>query len=148
MPKAERTQADDRQEAYSAAGALDCSKDRDMARQEFKDEADINKLLARFGVGGAPPPQQLKGTFTETDFGLDLQNALAAVDNAKSVWSRLPQNLKTKYPSWRRMLNAATTGDLGADLKKLQDEHSQRVSSDASQSSGKGPPSDPTPPKP
>lgn len=113
-----RSQADELQDELSERGGLDCSTSRDMARQEKKEEADINFLMARFGVG---LPQRTP-TFGEVDYEIDLQTALAAVEQAEQVHRNLPRKLKTKYPTWRSMLNAASTGDLITDLQQATEE--------------------------
>lgn len=116
MPKALRTQYDDLQDDYSLLGGLDCSDSKDMARQEFKDESDVNMILARFGVDSFQAKQPL---FGETDYDIDLQQALAAIKTAKEVHHGLPPELRKIYPTWRSMLNGANTGDLKKDMDRL-----------------------------
>lgn len=112
MHKAVRTQEDDLGDIYSQQTALDMSGFPDRARQEFKDEADINILLRRFGV--TVPQKQV--TYGEANFDLDLQQAHAAVREAKEGFARLPEELRKKYPSWKSIFNAIQSGEL-KDLK-------------------------------
>lgn len=81
---------------------------KDMARQEFKDEADINYMLSRFGV------TQPRGTPTygTTDDTLDLQQALTSVREARAAYGDLPLNLREKFTSMEAMLNAIENGSL------------------------------------
>lgn len=113
MHRAIRTQADGKGDLWSRATRIDCSGDRDVARQEFKDEADINKLLSRYGVG--PMPQR-QTTYMEVDYSLDLQTALTAVDAAAAAHRDLPQTLRDRYPNWPSLLNALDRGELRIDL--------------------------------
>lgn len=110
MHPAIRTQADAGagNDVESNAAAIDFTGTEDMARQEFKLEADINVLLQRFGV---QTPQR-RVTFGEVDFGLDLQQALSAVDQATTAHRNLPQALRAEFPTWQSVLNALVTGAL------------------------------------
>lgn len=79
-------------------------------RQEFKNEADINIMLNRFGVAGA---QQRSAEYgKDIDFNIDLQTALNAVQQAKLAYAALPPNLRDKYTSWQSLLNALNEGTL------------------------------------
>lgn len=109
MQKAQRTQVDELQEAYSNEAAIDFTGTPDKARQEYKDEADINVLLGRFGVH-APQKQMVFGQ--EVDYNLDLQQALTAIADAKTAHRELPENLRERYPTWQSLLNALETGAL------------------------------------
>lgn len=109
MHKAIRSQADDLQLTYSQLSAVDTTEWEDLARQEFKVEADINEMLKRFGVLGV---QQRPLVFGDVDYSIDLQQALFAVKEAKRVWERMPADVKAEFPTWQSLLNAANTGDL------------------------------------
>lgn len=107
-----RSQADENGDAISKATAIDFSDAKDMTRQEFKDDADINILLKRFGLN-----QQLRQmTFTEVNYDLDLQQAFAAIKEARAIASTVPDELREKYPNWRAVLNATETGQYQQDL--------------------------------
>lgn len=116
MPKAERTQADDEQSKYSLRSALDCSDSKDMARQEFKEETDINILLAKFGVN----QQQRQPQYGEADYTVDLQQSLHAVEQTKQAHKHLSPEIKSKYPTWQSMLDGMASGELAKDLETLQ----------------------------
>lgn len=87
---------------------LDCTGSKDTARQEFKDEADINYMLSRFGV------TQPRGTPTYGiwDDTIDLQSALQSVHDARTAFRRLPDNLKAKFPRMEDLLTALENGSL------------------------------------
>lgn len=81
---------------------------RDTARQEFKQEADINYLLSRFGLTqprGAP-------TYGIWDDTIDLQQALQAVRDARAGYNELPANLRAKFNSMEELLRAVENGSL------------------------------------
>lgn len=113
--KAIRTQADDLGPEMSIETGLDCSNDPQLTRQEFKDEADVNKLLLRYGVG---LPVRTPEWGVTTDFDIDLQIALSAIHEAKQAHRDLPDNLKAKYPTWKKLLNALDRGELQLNLKE------------------------------
>lgn len=114
MHPAIRTQSDYLGDEASLEAGTDSGDAPDMARQEFKDEADINKLLARYGV----QPLTKEPIYGDVDYNLDLQQALAAIDTAGQAWQSLPKNLKEKYPTWQLLLNALHEGRLKIDMTK------------------------------
>lgn len=116
MHRAIRTQVDSEFEAYSLRTGIDFSDAKDLARQEFKAETDVNQLLGRFGVGALGQRQQI---FTETDFGLDLQTALEAVEMSRQAHRQLPRELREKYPTWQALLNGLYTGQFKMDLSQV-----------------------------
>lgn len=97
-----RRQSDTMQEHYSRQVRLDCSESTDVARQEFKAEADITTILSKFGVQGATRPP----LYEETDYTLDLQQALAAIERARGGYDRLPLEIRKKYPNWQSVILA------------------------------------------
>lgn len=104
-----RSQRDSLQQQISRSSGLDCSDDKDRARQEFKDETDTNQILNRFGVDLAQRPVEYG---KETDYNMDLQQALAAVAQAKDTYRQMPNDLQRRYPTWQRFLNAVERGQL------------------------------------
>lgn len=109
----ERHQADGKQDEYSLMTGLDCSESPDTARQEFKNDADVNKLLARYGVG--PIPQRAT-VFQEVDYDLDLQTAMYSIEAAQRAYAKMPASLRDKYRDWRDVLNGIYTGQFKIDL--------------------------------
>lgn len=117
--KAERTQIDGKQDAYSAATALDTSDLPDLTRQEFREEADVNHLLARYGIGGLP--QRTPRWGEEIDFDMDLQSAYISTQGAMRAWAHLPADLKTEFPTWQDLLNGYVSGKY-QEAKKAYDD--------------------------
>lgn len=108
-----RTQHDELQNYYSQQSALICPPEDDRTRQEWKQDADINHLMQRFGVG-VPQKQQTYGL--TVDYNLDLQAAYDAVAQAKHAYRNMPDNLRAKYTSWQTFLNAISSGQLKLEL--------------------------------
>lgn len=104
------------QNLYSERSGIDFSQSKDRTRQEGKADADVNTILARYGVGGQPLRQTVYG---ETNYDMDLQRTMAAVDAAKSAWQQMPANLREKYPSWQDLLNGLESGALRLDMANL-----------------------------
>jgi hypothetical protein len=112
----ERTQDDELQEEYSIMSGIDFTGVEEITRQEFKDDADLNILLARFGVN--TPVRQMKYG-EDIDYTMDLQQALSAVEAARRTEHTIPNELRHKYTNWRDILNAAETGEYQHDLANL-----------------------------
>lgn len=113
MHPAIRTQVDGLFEQYSEATAIDCSDRPDMTRQEFRDDADVNKVLQRYGVDGLPR----KPVYSEVDYNMDLQQSIEAIREAERAIQKLPDELRSKYGTWEAMFHGAYSGDLPRDLQ-------------------------------
>lgn len=111
---AERTQTDGLQDFYSSESGLDCSGEADVTRQEFKDDADINNILRKFGV----LTNDRQPLFQGTDYNLDLQQALSSIAQAKAAHGELPENLRARYPTWQSLLTALDNGSLSLELEE------------------------------
>lgn len=85
----------DRDEVSRQTG-LECT-DESLAVQSQKDEADINVLVRRFGLG-APMPQGVKrpmhGDFTEVT---DFRSAMQAVREAAEAFMELPADTRARF---------------------------------------------------
>lgn len=112
-----RTQNDGEQETFSDLAVIDCSDDERITRQEDMDAADINKIMARFGVGA-----EFQGRMPfngEFDYTVDLQQGLEAVRSMENIVANLPPELAAKYASPGSVLDAAHNGTLQKDLSEL-----------------------------
>ena len=68
-----------------------------MAQQQFRDEADINTIMERFGRTGelvAPVRMPQYGDFTGVS---DYQTALNAVIEAQASFDALPANVRARF---------------------------------------------------
>lgn len=83
--------------AWTLASALDCSNDEVMTRQEFKDDADINVLVRRFGVTGAlppPAPPEAYGDFSGVE---DFQTAMLELQYAEGRFMELRSDIRERF---------------------------------------------------
>ena len=142
MRPAQREQADDRQEEYSRLTALHFEGTEEITRQEFKDDADIEKILSKFGINPMTR-QPLYGAVV--DDSLDLQQAIAAINLAKRADFKIPPELKGRYPDWQSLLNGVESGQYQLDLANLE-AHKKRQEQAIEQ--GKKPDTPPAPPAP
>lgn len=100
----------------------------DMARQEFKDETDVNKVLARYGIDGLPRTPE----YSEVDYNLDLQSALESIRDAERAIQKLPPELREKYDTWERLLAGAYNGGVQNDLVAYHEKQaSDKAAADA-----------------
>lgn len=107
-----RTQVDGLNPEYSVETGLDCSDRPDLARQEFKDETDVDKVLARYGVDGL----KRRPEYSEVDYNMDLQTSLESIREAERAIAKLPTELRGKYSTWERLLDGAYNGEFKTDL--------------------------------
>lgn len=84
------------------------SENTDQARQEFKDEADINYMLSRFGV---TQPRN-SPTFGSWDDSIDLQQAIESTREARDGYNTLPLQLREKFTTMEDFLRAVDNGSL------------------------------------
>lgn len=86
----------DRDKASDESG-LDCSVEPSLTQQSFRDECDINVLVARFGLG-APLPQGLVapvfGDFSGVD---DYQSALNSIMAADEKFMMMPAAVRSRF---------------------------------------------------
>lgn len=71
---------------------VDCSGDTPLTRQEFKDDADINNLVARMLNGQSVPMSQPQ--YGDADYTKDLDGAYAAADELVATYNGLPQEVR------------------------------------------------------
>lgn len=110
-----RAHGDGKGDAESDRTALDFSNEEPITRQEFRDEADLNILLDRFGVNSQREP-----TYGATvDDSLDLQQALSAIQQARRIDALVPPELRTQFPDWKAVLNGTETGEYQKALEDL-----------------------------
>lgn len=88
---------------------IDCSNDRDRTEQHHRDDTDTAAILRKFGVTGVPPRQII---FDETDYDIDLQTAISAVDKARQIYRVIPDDVRKEYPTITHLFNAMQRGTL------------------------------------
>lgn len=105
--RAIRTQTDEKGDQYSERTGIDTTGERDPVRHELTNEADINQILKRFGVGFQSRTPEYG---TSVNYDMNLQTALEAVDLAKVTYDDMPKALRAKYPNWLSFLSALEAG--------------------------------------
>lgn len=95
-------------EKWSDETAIVCDPSEDRARQEFKEESDVNVILRRFGAGGFEARPVVYGV---QDLDLDLQGVYMAAEAASAGWQRLPEAVRRRYPSWVELMAAVDAGE-------------------------------------
>jgi len=88
------------------ANGLVCNPDEDMTRQEFRDEADVNKLMMRHGL--VPRPVQ----YGEWDFDQDLTSSVQTRQAVSEAYAVLPQEVRAKFPDMGSVWAAIASGAL------------------------------------
>lgn len=76
-------------------------------RKEFQQEADVNVLLQKYGVG---VPQR-RGAPGGIDFDIDLQRGIAAVEGVQRAYDR-SEVLRKRYKTVREFLLAVSDGSV------------------------------------
>lgn len=88
------------------SSGLFCDSEEDVTRQEFKDEADINKVLQRHGV--MPRPVQ----YGEWNFDEDLTSSVQARQAVDDAYMALPADVRAQYPDMGSVWAAIASGAL------------------------------------
>lgn len=84
-------------DAVSAATGLEFDPDEGMTHQSFKDECDINTIVARFGLTGELPGDfrmPVSGDFTGVT---DFHTAMNMVRDAQDNFMRMPAELRKRF---------------------------------------------------
>lgn len=83
--------------AASLECAVDCSYDDDLAKQEFKDETDINTILKRFNVTGQLPTGVRMPTYGDFTGVSDFREALHAIQEAEDSFMAMPAHIRKRF---------------------------------------------------
>lgn len=86
----------DRDQVSQATG-LACRAEESMTQQQFKDEVDINTIVARFGLTGELPENlrmPVSGDFTKVG---DFQSAMQMVREAEEAFMELPGQVRARF---------------------------------------------------
>lgn len=75
---------------------LEC-KDPSLTQQQFADDADINVMMARFGVTGQMPSSFTLPTYGDFEVAGDFRSAMAVVDDARRAFMTLPGDVRAKF---------------------------------------------------
>lgn len=67
------------------------------AKQSFKEECDINTIVARFGLGYELPETHRVPQYGDFSNITDFQTAMNATARAREAFDQLPANIRTKF---------------------------------------------------
>lgn len=84
-------------DAVSRETGVACPADESQTQQHFKEDADINTIVRRFGLTGQVPENYrapLLGDFSDV---MDFQTAMNAVANASAQFMQLPPELRARF---------------------------------------------------
>ena len=77
---------------------LDCSCDgAGRTKQSFAEEADINTLIRRFGIGNPLPQGTRVPSYGDFSFVTDYQSALNVLTLADKAFMSLPAHLRSRF---------------------------------------------------
>lgn len=83
-------------DAASLESGLACSGERG-AKQEFKDECDINVLLRRFNITGQLPVGVRMPTYGDFDVVTDFHSAANAIAQAREAFHMMPADVRRRF---------------------------------------------------
>lgn len=83
-------------DAASVDSGLECLDDS-MTQQQFKDDADINVIVRRFGITGELPVGVRMPTYGDFDLVNDYQSALEAMREAEASFMAMPANVRERF---------------------------------------------------
>ena len=83
-------------DAATLEAGLNCQ-DESRAKQEFKEETDINTIVERFGITGNLPDNLRVPTYGDFDSIHDFQSAMNVVTEAREAFMELPAHIRTRF---------------------------------------------------
>lgn len=117
----------DNHDAITQANGLICPPEEDRTRQEFKEEADVNSIVARY-YPFAPPVRPVN--FGVQDMGLDLHSAMLSMQSAREAYADAPKELRSAFPTFNEFLTAFMDGKV--EFHNPADEASAGTSAEGS----------------
>nr|QJB21017.1 MAG: internal scaffolding protein [Microvirus sp.] len=83
-------------DAVSSETGIDCSADS-VTQQSFKDECDINILLAKFAVTGQLPDNVRVPQFVDFEDTFDFQSSMNVLRAAEEAFASMPANVRDRF---------------------------------------------------
>lgn len=74
-----------------------CAEDEDKTVQSFKEEADINVLVRRFGITGQMPQGVVPPTYGVFEDVFDFKSAMDAIAVARESFDAMPGDVRAKF---------------------------------------------------
>lgn len=81
----------------SLESGLSCADSPSFTQQQFKDECDINNLVARFGITGTMPQNPEVPSYQDFDDIFDFHTAQNAVVHARQQFEALPSRIRSRF---------------------------------------------------
>ena len=78
------------------ATTVDCSQDEGRTKQEFKDECDINNIVARHDRGETVDHLRRFGEHYSDNTGVDFQDAMNLVTSTQQMFEALPAHVRAE----------------------------------------------------
>lgn len=104
---------------------VDCSVSPSLTQQEFKDECDINKLMARYVQTGVLPEGIGVGVYGDFSQGVDFQEAQQLIKRAEAQFMAMPANVRDRFAN-----SPAAFLDFVSDEKNLDEAYKLGLLSD------------------
>lgn len=76
---------------------LDCSEFEDMAKQEFKEEVDINTIVRRFNITGELPQNVRQPEYGDFTGISDYHSAVTAIAQAHEAFDAMPAEVRERF---------------------------------------------------
>lgn len=81
----------------SLDSSLSCADSPSFTQQQFKEECDINHLVARFGLTGTMPQNPDVPAYQDFEDIFDFHTAQNAVTHARQQFEALPSRLRSRF---------------------------------------------------
>lgn len=86
-----------RRNEISDVNGVDCSMSEDMAKQEFKEEVDINTLVRRFNLTGELPQGVRMPEYGDFTGISDYHTAMNVIQEAHSAFALMPAEIRERF---------------------------------------------------
>lgn len=136
----------DRDQASRQAGTRNTQPS--LTQQQFKEEADINTIVRRFGLTGQLPDNPRVPSYGDFTQVTDYQTALNAVRSAEEAFMALPAAVRAEFANDpQKLLTAVEDPSQRDKLRELGLLNPEKLSAEGS-TSGTRSPSEQSPPSP
>lgn len=92
-----RSAYDGKELLVSNATSLFCDPEEDMTQQQFAEDADINRIIERFGVTGQLPQPQVEPFFGDFSEVGDYQSAIEQLRAMDDSFMTIPAEVRSRF---------------------------------------------------
>lgn len=97
-----------------------CCRDPSLTKQSFAEEADINTMISRFGVGYEMPAGVVAPTYMDFEGVYDFRTAMTAITDAREAFQALPADVRYRFANDpQRFLEFCSNDSNRAEAVKL-----------------------------